>query len=398
MAVSESYLAFVVEQLGDVKAVVTKRMFGGIGIYSDGVFFAVIDNDTLFFKVDEALAVRYRDRGMPPFAPVPGAKPMTSYYQVPPDVLEDASTLSQWARDSLAAVVASPGNAKKKPASKKPRRGRGRPKSRSIAGALIGSLLALGGIAPQPRAASVTQTASDLRVVTYNIKHGRGMDETVNIDRTAAVLRRLEPDIVGLQEVDERATRSGGVPEAEYFGGQLGLHHAFGKFMDFQGGGYGMAILSRFPIVSVDRVELPRGNEPRIALVVHARPPDGRTFAIVNVHFDWVRDDGFRFAQAETLGHYLERLTIPFILLGDFNDGPTSRTLDVFRARATEAPKPAGGSFTFPSDSPAREIDYIFFSPRTAFVPREVRVIDERLASDHRPVLAVLRPTARQVR
>lgn len=81
---------------------VTKRMFGGVGIYSDGTFFAVIDNDTLFFKVDETLATRYRDRGMPPFMPIPGATPMMGYYQVPPDVLEDARMLAKWAKDSIA--------------------------------------------------------------------------------------------------------------------------------------------------------------------------------------------------------------------------------------------------------------------------------------------------------
>jgi DNA transformation protein and related proteins len=82
--------------------IVTKRMFGGVGIYSEGRFFAVIDNDTLFFKVDAALAQRYRDKGMPPFMPIPGATPMTGYYQVPPDVIEDSSLLVKWAKDSVA--------------------------------------------------------------------------------------------------------------------------------------------------------------------------------------------------------------------------------------------------------------------------------------------------------
>ena len=102
MSVSDSYLTFVLEQLEAVPKIVTKRMFGGIGIYSDGTFFGVIDNDTLFFKVDETLAQRYRDKGMPPFAPIPGAKPMMGYYQVPPDVLEDARSLARWAKDSIA--------------------------------------------------------------------------------------------------------------------------------------------------------------------------------------------------------------------------------------------------------------------------------------------------------
>ena len=107
MAVSESYLKFVLEQLDGVPQVVTKPMFGGIGIYSDGTFFAVIDNDTLFFKVDDVLARRYRDKGMPPFAPIPGAKPMMGYYQVPPDVLEDAAMLVKWAKDSIGIAVGS---------------------------------------------------------------------------------------------------------------------------------------------------------------------------------------------------------------------------------------------------------------------------------------------------
>src|SRR6187402_758547 len=114
MSVSDSYLSFVLEQLGDVPRVVTKRMFGGIGIYSDGTFFAVMDNDTLFFKVDETLAKRYREKGMPPFAPIPGAKPMMGYYQVPPDVLEDGSTLARWAKDSIASTKARPGATGKK--------------------------------------------------------------------------------------------------------------------------------------------------------------------------------------------------------------------------------------------------------------------------------------------
>jgi DNA transformation protein and related proteins len=104
MSVSDSYLTFVLEQLSGVPNVITKRMFGGIGIYSDGTFFAVIDNDTLFFKVDETLAKRYRDKRMPPFAPIPGAKPMMGYYQVPPDILEDQRALGQWARDSIASA------------------------------------------------------------------------------------------------------------------------------------------------------------------------------------------------------------------------------------------------------------------------------------------------------
>lgn len=230
----------------------------------------------------------------------------------------------------------------------------------------------------------------ELRVVTYNIRHGRGADEVVDLDRTARVLSRLTPDIVGLQEVDDLVERSGRVPEASQLGASLGMSHAFGRFMDYQGGMYGLAVLSRHPIIASRSIQLPDGNEPRVALSVDVRLDDNRTITVVNLHFDWVRDDGFRFAQASTLARYLDGLTTPYILLGDFNDVPGSRTLALFDQRATMARKPEASRFTFPAPEPAREIDFIFFAPAAAFTPRDVQVIDERVASDHRPVLAVL--------
>jgi len=114
MAVTDSYLAFVLGQLDGVRGVVTRRMFGGVGIYSDGVFFAVIDNDTLFFKVDDALRPQYRKAQMPPFAPIPGKPAMEGYYQVPPRVLEDAEELARWARQSIALASAAPVRKSKK--------------------------------------------------------------------------------------------------------------------------------------------------------------------------------------------------------------------------------------------------------------------------------------------
>lgn len=101
MAVSNSYLAFVLEQLNAVPAVLTKRMFGGVGIYSDGTFFAVIDNDTLFFKVDDETRPQYVRRKMPPFQPMPGEAPMRGYYQVPIGVIEDADELAVWAKQAI---------------------------------------------------------------------------------------------------------------------------------------------------------------------------------------------------------------------------------------------------------------------------------------------------------
>lgn len=229
-----------------------------------------------------------------------------------------------------------------------------------------------------------------LRVVSYNIRHGRGMDARVDLARTAAVLRALELDLVALQEVDERVARSGGFDQAADLGLRLGLEHAFGPFMDHEGGRYGMAILSRYPIVRAWTIPLPLGNEPRVALAAEIAGPTGETFVAVNVHFDWVDDDAFRFAQASALAQALDVLARPYVLLGDFNDGPGSRTLELFHARAVEAEKPAAERATFPSPAPTQEIDFVFAAPRAAWQVGPARVVDEREASDHRPVAARL--------
>lgn len=108
MAVSPSFLEFVLEQLSAVRHVTSRRMFGGVGLYSDDVFFAVLDNDTLFFKVDDTTRPRYVKRRMPPFMPIPGKPAMSRYYQVPPGVLEDADELSAWAREAVSVGVSAP--------------------------------------------------------------------------------------------------------------------------------------------------------------------------------------------------------------------------------------------------------------------------------------------------
>ncbi len=234
----------------------------------------------------------------------------------------------------------------------------------------------------------------ELRIVSYNIRHGRGMDDRVDLTRTGGVLARLTPDIVGLQEVDERVTRSGSVDEAAELGRALGMQHRFGAFMDYQRGRYGLAILSRFPVVGSRSIRLPDGNEPRVALHVDVTLPSGDTLSVVNVHFDWVASDSFRYPQAERLARALDSLPHPYILLGDFNDEPASRTLSLFRARARELPKQAGANLTFSSTEPVKEIDYVFVAPSRRWERGNAAAVDEPLASDHRPVQArvVLRP------
>jgi DNA transformation protein and related proteins len=101
MAVSNGYRAYVIEQLAALPALSTRRMFGGIGLYAGEWFFALIDDDVLFFKVDDANRGDYQSRGMQPFQPLPD-KPSMSYFQVPAEVIEEAEELTRWARCSVA--------------------------------------------------------------------------------------------------------------------------------------------------------------------------------------------------------------------------------------------------------------------------------------------------------
>ncbi len=229
-----------------------------------------------------------------------------------------------------------------------------------------------------------------LRTVSYNIRHGAGADGKVNLEKTASVLGNLSPDIVGLQEVDNGAKRSGSVNQAEALGKQLNMHAAFGKFMNLQGGQYGMGILSKHKIVSVKQVNLPRGNEPRVALAARIELPSGKQIVAVNVHFDWVDDDTYRYAQAQALSKYLKQLDVPYILLGDFNDVRDSRTLKLLSENAMEAKKPADNRLTWPADKPEIEIDFIFASPADRWSAPVCRVLKAPVTSDHCPVFSVL--------
>ena len=100
MSVSDGYRIYIIEQLSALPALSTRRMFGGIGIYSDAVFFALIDDDVLFFKVDDANRDDYVSRGMKAFMPFPG-QPSLGYFQVPAEVIEEAEELARWARRSV---------------------------------------------------------------------------------------------------------------------------------------------------------------------------------------------------------------------------------------------------------------------------------------------------------
>jgi endonuclease/exonuclease/phosphatase family metal-dependent hydrolase len=238
--------------------------------------------------------------------------------------------------------------------------------------------------APSADPAQVTT----LRILTYNIHHGAGNDEVLDLERIARLIRSLDPDLVALQEIDNRTERTDRVSQAAELGRMTGLGSVFGPFMDFRGGQYGMAVLSDLPFVNPTNHELPEGPEPRSSLAIHVQLPDGAGELIfAGVHFYRTAEE--RMAQARRLLDVLESEDVPIILAGDFNSTPDSEVMS-FIGETFATPDKGADHFTFRSDQPEREIDFIVYRPAHRFVVVESRVIDEPVASDHRPVLLVV--------
>lgn len=106
MPVSPGFRTFVLEQLEQAtRDIHARAMFGGVGIYAGGVFFALIANDILYFKVDDTTRPKYTALGMKPFRPYGEDGGEMTYFEVPVSVLEDADALRPWVADALAVAA-----------------------------------------------------------------------------------------------------------------------------------------------------------------------------------------------------------------------------------------------------------------------------------------------------
>jgi endonuclease/exonuclease/phosphatase family metal-dependent hydrolase len=232
-----------------------------------------------------------------------------------------------------------------------------------------------------------------LRVLTYNIHHGEGTDGRVDLPRLAGVVIGVHPDLVALQEVDQATQRVGGLNELSELARLTGMHPVFGKAMDFLGGGYGVAVLSRWPLLRTHNDPLPSvaDREPRTALTVEVDAGDhGPRVEFTCTHLDQGRDPENRLAQARSLNAQLVREDgAATILAGDMNARPDSEVMALFDEYWTnplaEDPVPSA-----PTERPRLRVDYVLLRPVARWHVIESRILDEPVASDHRPVLVVL--------
>src|SRR5690606_20895226 len=242
-----------------------------------------------------------------------------------------------------------------------------------------------------PNGESTSEQA--LRIMTYNIHHANPPSEgdSIDIDAIAEVIRKANPDLVALQEVDVYTERSGkNLHQARALAQRLDMHYYFARALDYQNGFYGNAVLSKFPILDSMRIELP----PMEGVQAENRnwtgikvPVDDNEIWFGSTHLDFQRGDN-NLDQSRRLVQQLERIKLPIITGGDFNRPPDSETMeffaDHFQRTCSDCPP------TIPVTDPNRTIDHLIFRPKDRFAVANHRVIDEQYASDHLPVIATL--------
>ena len=228
-----------------------------------------------------------------------------------------------------------------------------------------------------------------LRVMTYNIHHGEGTDGRIDLERIAKVIRDAKPDLVALQEVDKNVKRSGEVDQTSELAQLTQMNGRFGKQIPYEGGDYGQAVLSRFPVSELTVHWLPGEPERQRRIAVAGVVDLGNrkvVFASTHLHHNNVE---FREQQATALNDLFRDSEHPVILAGDLNAYPESRVLEILEQRWTNTTAKTTNCFTFPAVVPKHQIDYVMYQPQltTRLISRKAVVINESLASDHCPLL-----------
>jgi len=238
-----------------------------------------------------------------------------------------------------------------------------------------------------------------LRVMTYNIHHAEGVDGKIDVLRIAELIRHEQADIIALQEVDRGVERTQRRDLSAELAALSGMSCVFSNNYTFQGGEYGNALLTRFPIKrwSNTHLRMLQPGEQRGALQV-VLEVNGHELVIINTHLDHRPNDAERmFSITQILPLSARHLPSPVVLCGDFNDTPGSRVYQKLSESFDDAWAVAGDGdgFTIPSQAPRKRIDYLWLSKGAALRPVRLWVV-ESPAFDHLPLLGEFRlPPAR---
>lgn len=235
---------------------------------------------------------------------------------------------------------------------------------------------------------------SALRVMSYNIHHCNppSREGLIDINAIAKVIRLQRPDLVALQEVDVNTKRSGHVNQAALLASQLKMKVYFAKAIAHDGGDYGVAILSRYPLTETQTFMLPKNNdkkaEQRVLAMATITLPDGRKIKFASTHLDAQKTAANRLMQIAEINRLTAKEGLPVIVAGDLNAEPASEVVNIFDEHFTRTCSTC--PFTIPVINPRKTIDYIAYRKGNPFKIISHEVIAERYASDHLPVLTVL--------
>lgn len=218
----------------------------------------------------------------------------------------------------------------------------------------------------------------EIKVMTYNIQHGRGMDNKVSLQRIATVIRNENPDVVGINEVDKFNIRSWFVNQPALLARWLNMQYFFGRNLKLWMIRYGNVLLSRHKITRVENIILPGNEEPRGFIKANLEWA-GQKIRFINTHLGLDKEERSR--QLARLEKDIRVSVLPVILTGDFNCGIDELSL------LTTLMQDCGEQYTFPADNPTIAIDHIMCS-------RHFDIIDSYTVnaevSDHLPLVSVL--------
>lgn len=218
-----------------------------------------------------------------------------------------------------------------------------------------------------------------VKIMCFNVQHCVGMDTILDYDRTANVIIVQQPDIVAIQELDSMTNRSKKHYQLGELASRISYHDIFGKAIEFDDGTYGVGVLTREPPLSTKSIALP-GDEPRLLLMIEMKD-----YVLACTHLDLEEEP-----RMESVPLIIDEAKLwekPFILAGDFNDSVDSPLLQKITKYFTIN---SGDEATFPADEPNERIDFVATFNTCKVKTLESVVIEEKEASDHRPLLVKL--------
>lgn len=246
-------------------------------------------------------------------------------------------------------------------------------------------LILLTSLAQTAVSQEIAGSSDTVRILSFNIYHGATMKGDYDFDLIAGVIKAADADLVALQEVDFMTRRARGFDLVTELGWRVKRASLFGRAMPYDGGEYGEGILSRYSFIESRNVHLPftGNNEPRAALMVTTVLPAGDTIIFIGTHFDHTANEADRILQAKKVNGLLSEARYPVVLAGDLNAEPGSTPITILEEfwgctydRTIAAP-------TFPSDAPAKKIDYVMYYPKDRWKVVTTEVVCDSVASDH---------------